>query len=52
MLEEELKDALDELGREVADMYPGKYGSVIFDIKDGELDGIREEFRRRPANGK
>lgn len=49
MTEQELNDQLDELGREVADLYPNKRGAVIFDVSEGELKGIRFEFKRRPT---
>lgn len=59
MTEQERNDALDEIGREVADLFPGRYGSVTFDFRDGRYGGIREsgctekgalvETKRRPG---
>jgi len=48
MTKEQRDEQLDEVGREVADLSPGMYGAVIFDVKNGELAGVREELRRSP----
>jgi len=50
MTEQERNEQLEEIGREVADLSPDFTGSVTFDIKEGELAGIRQESRRRPKD--
>ena len=49
MTDDERNEALDECGREVADLFPGQHCSVTFDIKDGKLAGIRQQHIRRPT---
>jgi hypothetical protein len=49
MTEQERNKRLDEIGREIVKMFPGKSGSVTFDFSNGKLAGIRDEYRRRPS---
>lgn len=43
MTELERRLRLNEIGKEVATMHPKKIGSVIFDMVNGALTGVREK---------
>jgi len=43
MTERERRTRLNEIGKEVALMHPKKIGSVIFDVVNGTLTGVREK---------
>jgi len=43
MTEPERRARLNEIGKEVAEMHPTKIGSVVFDMVNGILTGVREK---------
>jgi len=43
MTESERRARLNEIGKEVAAMHPKKIGSVVFDMVNGILTGVREK---------
>ena len=53
MNEQERRLRLNELGKEIAEMHPEKIGSIIFDVVNGFLTGVREKngwrIGKRPA---
>jgi len=48
MTEKERKLRLNELGKEVAGMFPESNGSVSFDFSQGKLKGVRTDAKWRP----
>lgn len=48
MTEQEHRARLNELGKQVAGMYPDSNGSVTFDFSHGELKGVRTDDKWRP----
>jgi len=48
MTEKERKLRLNEIGKEVAEMYPNENGSVTFDYNHGKLQGVRTGEMWRP----
>lgn len=48
MTEQERKLRLNEIGKEIADMYPKSNGSVAFDFSQGHLKGVRTDDKWRP----
>ena len=48
MNEQERRTRLDEIGKEVAGMFPDSNGSVIFDYSKGDLKGVRMDEKWRP----
>ena len=48
MTEQERRVRLNEIGKEVASMLPKTNGSVIFDISQGNLKGVRTDDKWRP----
>ena len=50
MTESEKRVRLNEIGKEVAEMYAGSNGSVTFDFSNNHLKGIRQDIKWRPGN--
>lgn len=48
MTEQERKLRLNEIGKEIAGMFPDSKGSVIFDYCESKLKGVRAEDKWRP----
>ena len=48
MTEQERKLRLNELGKEIAEMFPKSNGSVSFDFSYGKLKGVRTDAKWRP----
>ena len=48
MIEQEHRVRLNEIGKEIASMLPKTNGSVIFDISQGNLKGVRTDDKWRP----
>ena len=48
MTEQERRLRLNELGKEIATMYPKSNGSVTFDYSQGQLKGVRTDDKWRP----
>ena len=48
MTDEERKETLDELGREIADLFPEQFGSVRFNLKNGEFMSYNIETSHLP----
>ena len=43
MTETEKRARLNEIGKEIAEMYPKRKGSLTFDMVSGSLTGVREK---------
>jgi len=48
MNEQERRVRLNEIGKEIASLYPKLNGSVTFDYSQGILKGLREDTKWRP----
>jgi len=48
MEEQKRRLRLNEIGKEVASLFPKSKGSVIFDFVQGELKGVRADDKWRP----
>lgn len=48
MTEKERRIRLNEIGKEIAEMFPSGHGSITFDYSKGELKGVREDAKWRP----
>ena len=48
MNEAQRKARLNEIGKEIAGMYPDSHGSVTFDYGRGDLKGVRQDSKWRP----
>lgn len=48
MTEQDRRARLNEIGKEIADMYPDSNGSVTFDFSQGKLKGVRTDAKWRP----
>ena len=50
MDEQERRTRLNEIGKEIAGMFPKENGSVTFDYSKGQLKGVRADAKWRPEN--
>lgn len=48
MTEQERRARLNEIGKEVAVMFPKSNGSITFDFSQGDLKGVRTDDKWRP----
>jgi hypothetical protein len=46
--ESEKRARLNEIGKEIAQMFPSSNGSITFDCGNGQLKGIRTDAKWRP----
>lgn len=46
--EQERRVRLNEIGKEVAEMFPTSNGSVVFNYKQGKLMGVKSDDMWRP----